>query len=301
MAISLTCVCGAVLEIDDKFKGQKLPCPDCNRLLDTNPPPAPPKTTSGWALAALVLPLVGALTLVGPIAGMVCGAIGLRQMRRDPSVGGQRFAQAGIAVGGVFTLLSIFALFGGEFFNIDGFLRVFLYSRDLLTPREAHIRGTPTNQESVTFALTLTDRRGWGIVPVKNTEDGVDLTLINPWLDMQILCFAIVVDEQDDARIKAIQRFIETKLVKDLNAKETPQFPAPEQIKSVGEGSDKGQRQLFEVDLTLGRVPRVFLFRLFPEKSRLNAAVIGCRKGRFAGVEPELHKILETVKLEEPK
>src|SRR5579859_5391625 len=35
MAISLTCSCGARLEIDDKFAGQAIPCPDCQQPLNT--------------------------------------------------------------------------------------------------------------------------------------------------------------------------------------------------------------------------------------------------------------------------
>ena len=33
MAVSLKCGCGARLEIDDKFAGKVIPCPDCQRPL----------------------------------------------------------------------------------------------------------------------------------------------------------------------------------------------------------------------------------------------------------------------------
>jgi uncharacterized protein DUF4190 len=301
MAISLKCVCGAVLDIDDRFQGTKIPCPDCNRLLDTSPPLGPPKTTSGWALAAFVLPLVGMLTFVGPVAGIVCGILGLRQVRLDPTVGGRNFARAGIALGGVFALLSMMALTMGEFFNLDGMLRVFLTPRDL-TPQSADkdVLGTPPLAESWTFALRL-PTRGWIKIPVKNVDDGVDLTLANPWLDMQAVCFSIGnVDEKlDDIRMKAIQRFLDTKLVSDLNrGVEAPQFPNPDQIKSTAESPDKGPRQLFEIDLTLGRIPRVFLFRTWWDKARVNAVVVGCRKTRFVSEEETLHKLLDAAKLE---
>ena len=301
MAISLKCVCGAVLDIDDRFQGQKLPCPDCNRILDTNPPLGPPKATSGWALAAFVLPLAGMLTFVGPVAGIVCGILGLRQIHRDPRLGGRSFARLGIALGIGFAVLSVFALSIGEFFNLDGMLRVFLAPRDLAERNASYVRGTPTNHESVTFSLKL-PTRGWGIVPVKNTEDGFELTLINPWRDMQAVCFALVVDDQEDARLKAIQRFLESPLAKDLHRDPEPiPFPSPNQIKTVGDEPEKGQRQLFEVDLVLGRIPRVFLFRIFPEKSRLNAIAVGCRTTRFPQAEAGLHKILSSGKLDELK
>ena len=302
MAISLKCVCGAVLDIDDRFLGQKIPCPDCNRLLDTSPPLGPPRITSGWALAAFVLPLVGMLTLVGPVAGVLCGLLGLRQVSRDPTVGGRNFARAGIALGGTFAVLSVLALSMGEFFNLDGMLRVFLTPRDLpVQSTEKYVFGTPPLTETVTFKLRL-PTRGWIKLPPKNIEDGVDLTLTNPWFDMQTVCFALDIHDDEDARIKTIQRFLDTKLAKDLNRDaEPPQFPSPDQIKSVGESPDAGQRQLFEVNLVLGRIPRVFLFRIWPEKTRLNAVVVGCRKSRFAGEEETLHKLLDAAKLEDVK
>ena len=301
MAISLKCVCGAVLDIDDRFQGRMIPCPDCNRQLDTRPPLGPPRTTSGWALAAFVLPLVGMLTFVGPVAGIVCGVLGLRQIRLDPTVGGRRFARTGIALGGVFAVLSVLALFLGEFFNLDGMLRVFLTPREL-TPQstDKYVLGTPPLAESVTFALRL-PTRGWIKIPVKNVDDGIDLTLANPWFDMQAVCFSIPgFDEKiDDARMKAIQRFLETKLARDLNHDDAaPAFPNPDQIKSLGESPEKGSRQLFEIDLVLGRIPRIFLFRTWWENQRLNAVAVGCRKSRFVSEEETLHKVLDAAKLE---
>jgi hypothetical protein len=302
MAISLQCVCGAKLDIDDRFLGQKIPCPDCNRLLDTNPPLGPPKTTSPWALAALVLPLAGMLTFVLPVAGILCGVIGLRQLQRNPTMGGRNFAKVGIALGGTFAALSVLALGMGEFLNLDGMLRVFLTPREL-TPAstEKYIIGIPPPFETVTFALRLPNR-GWIKVPVKNADEAIDLTLTNPWLDMQTVCFAIVIDAEDDARMKVIQRFIDTKLAKDLNHDpEAAPFPGPNQIKSVNDSPEKGQRQLFEVDMVMAGIPRVFLFKIWPEKGRVNAVVAGCRKSRFGSEEATLHKLLELAKLEDVK
>ena len=190
----------------------------------------------------------------------------------------------------------------GEFFNLDGMLRVFLSPRDLPPQStEKFVYGIPPPQESVTFALRL-PTRGWIKIPVKNVDEGVDLTLANPWLDMHAVCFAIVIDPDDDARMKAIQRFRETKLAKDLNHDtETVPAPTPEQIKTIGDSKETGPLQTFEVDLVLGRIPRVFLFRIWNEKSRLNAVVVGCRRTRFDAEETTLHNLLNAVKLDEVK
>src|SRR5438477_8196278 len=85
MTLSLTCACGARLEIDAKFVGQTIHCPDCNRQLETGSPAAKPAHTSGYALASLVLALAGAFTLAGTVAAIVCGALGLKQIRQAPT------------------------------------------------------------------------------------------------------------------------------------------------------------------------------------------------------------------------
>src|SRR5262245_12127494 len=110
MAIRLTCVCGAFLEIDDKLKGLTIPCPDCIRQLDTTPPPPPPHSTSAWALASLLLPLVGMFTLIGPLAGIACSFIAARRLRQDPRAGGAELAKAGMLLGIFFTGMSLWAL-----------------------------------------------------------------------------------------------------------------------------------------------------------------------------------------------
>ena len=121
MAISLTCVCGAILEIDDTFRGQRIPCPDCNRLLDTTPPPPPSKATSAWALASVIFSVAGMLTLIGPLVGAACGVVGLREIRSDPKIAGANLARAGIVLGAIFTVVSLWAFLGAEFLGLDGF------------------------------------------------------------------------------------------------------------------------------------------------------------------------------------
>ena len=71
---------GPRLEIDEKFLGKDIPCPDCARPLPTKAPPTPPPLdlpdqhrTSGLAILSLALALVGAFTLVGTLAAVVFG------------------------------------------------------------------------------------------------------------------------------------------------------------------------------------------------------------------------------------
>src|SRR5262249_15018942 len=111
MTISLTCTCGARLEIDETFAGQTVHCPDCQRPLTTPRPERAGALTSGVALTSLVLALVGAFTLLGTLLAVVFGALALRDIARRPDqVTGKGYAVAGIALGVFLTALTGFAL-----------------------------------------------------------------------------------------------------------------------------------------------------------------------------------------------
>ena len=217
--------------------------PRFNRLLDTNPRLGPPRTTGGWALAAPWLPL--SAPDLAPLPASSAASSGYVKCAAIHWSAASTSRGPGSASGERYALLSVMALTMGEFFNLDGMLRVFLTPRDLpAQSTEKYVLGTPPLQESVTFALRL-PTRGWIKIPVKNIEDGVDLTLTNPWFDMQTVCFALDIHDDEDARIKTIQRFLDTKLAKDLNRDAEPaQFPPFDQIKSVDESPDTGQRQV---------------------------------------------------------
>src|SRR5262249_37647746 len=133
MAISLTCSCGARLEIDDTFAGKTIPCPDCQRPLTTptaapaaaeEPPPEVDSHVSGLALTSVIVALVGGFVPAVPLAAIGLGMLALRQIARAPEkIGGVNLARAGIILGGVFTVLNLGALLSSEIFGIDSLLR----------------------------------------------------------------------------------------------------------------------------------------------------------------------------------
>ncbi len=304
MAISLTCVCGAILEIDDKFQGQKIPCPDCNRLLDTAPPISPPRATSGWALASLIFSVGGMLTLVGPLVGIACGLIGLRQVSRDPRYGGANFARAGIICGGLFALMSMWALVGAEFLGLDGFFRLYVGAKNLKFDTAAIVRGHPLPGE---FCVTLKrPGHGWGLRSVDNTDAAEDITLVNLWEDAHIIVFGMRPEDQDkadDCRRDAINAFLKSNLVKSLLPKnaEPPAYPLPAQIKLIKEDENNPKQQDFTVEFSLGAIPRIFLFHLSPQRGRMNVAVGGARASRFDRLEEPIRQSLESCQLEDVK
>src|SRR2546423_14593459 len=102
MTLSLTCACGARLEIDDKFAGQPINCPDCQRALQAPAAQAAGggRRTSGLALASILLALIGAFTIVGTLAAAVLGVVALLRIarkRHPPARRGHAFA--GILLG----------------------------------------------------------------------------------------------------------------------------------------------------------------------------------------------------------
>src|SRR5260370_4798880 len=110
MTLAINCTCGAHLEVDDRFAGQTIQCPDCHKGLQAPSLTSPLQRTSGLALASLILALVGAFTVVGTIVAVVLGGLALRQIARQPDkLSGRRFALAGMGAGALLTAVSLFA------------------------------------------------------------------------------------------------------------------------------------------------------------------------------------------------
>src|SRR5262245_24026439 len=104
MPLALTCTCGVLLEIDDKFAGQIVNCPDCKRPVEVPKTESPGRRTSGLALTSLILALVGAFTIIGTVLAVLTGALALRQVGRSQGrLAGRAYAIAGLVIGVVMT------------------------------------------------------------------------------------------------------------------------------------------------------------------------------------------------------
>src|SRR5689334_1624415 len=133
MALALTCTCGALLEVDDKFAGQSLRCPDCQQLLNV---PVPEITrhrkVSGLAVLAFVVALATGLTLVGSVLGIVLGVLARqRVLSRADRLTGLGFAKAAIIVSAVGGVLSLIGLVSPQVLHLDAFLRELAWARKL--------------------------------------------------------------------------------------------------------------------------------------------------------------------------
>jgi hypothetical protein len=118
MPVALSCSCGARFDVEDSFAGQELLCPQCQ-----NPLPVPAHLrraarTSGYAIASVILALVGAFTLIGTLVAVLCGLGALVSIRRrKDELAGRGLALFGIVAGTLLTGLTVFALSGVEVFG----------------------------------------------------------------------------------------------------------------------------------------------------------------------------------------
>src|SRR5215467_1244077 len=120
----ITCACGARFEVDDTLAGQEVLCPECQRSLKAPALDRPPRVTSGWALASVVLALVGAFTVFGSLLAVLLGVIALVSIARNRrQIAGAGFAIFGICLGVAFTGLTLFALNTADVFGLDAWLR----------------------------------------------------------------------------------------------------------------------------------------------------------------------------------
>jgi hypothetical protein len=291
MSISLTCSCGAKLEIDDKFAGQVVPCPDCQKPLDTRPPEEKPELPiSGLAVLSLVLALTLAPTVFGTIAAVVVGILALRQIAREPDrLGGVNIARAGIITGGVFTFLTFVVLISGESLGVDSLIREFRSARDVdykTEPGGVYKIVQPNANRDLGLKRPSTS---WG--KLKSDDDLLILTSLRD--DAHLVCLQVK-DAEDvaTAQEQAADRFRKSDLFKSLT-KPSDAKASPEPEAKKVEGSKTGDMTL---DLRLGGFDRTFLLRVVKIGPDTYLLAAGARKGRFARLVEDFRQAFDNFK-----
>jgi len=177
----LTCPCGARFDVDDSLAGQQVLCPECQQPVQAPPVDRLPRVTSGWALASVLLALLGAFTVVGTVAAVVLGFIALVSIsRKRDRVTGAGFAVLGICLGILFTGLTVVALNAGDLFGLESWARQQSLAQKIDTSGPLEIV-----QASKGFAVTRPSEK-WGRVPnhdggdpaVSEFQEQLDLLLI---------------------------------------------------------------------------------------------------------------------------
>jgi hypothetical protein len=168
MALSLACSCGAGFEVAETLAGQVVRCPECQRSVQVPAREARPLRTSGYAVASVVLALVGAFTVFLTAAAVVLGLLALVSIARNRrQVAGSGYALFGIVAGLAFTALTLVALSRGELFGAGGVREWFLAGQlDYSGPLEIQ-------RAADGFAITRPSEH-WGVSRGRLAEDLAD-------------------------------------------------------------------------------------------------------------------------------
>jgi hypothetical protein len=309
MALSLTCACGVFLEVDDRFAGQTITCPDCRRPHQLPAATRPDLSLSGYALTSLILALIGAFSVVGTLAAVVFGVLALRQIKRQPDqFAGTRLAQAGIVLGCLFTVASLYIYRAGDRFNLNLWLREqqmagrVTYSTDQEGKPALEISRRTRSQKWITITRPSEQ---WGVLDqqaeearVGSTDD--EPTLINVKEDAYVLCL-----EQTARKSETFDKNVELA----LNDFREPSLTSPELKRSRGAVftvrlnskkvlPNEGEAEVMElvVDKSRAGQRRTYLIRFWWLKADDLMFVVagGTRSHRFDRLEPELRKAVES-------
>jgi hypothetical protein len=295
MTLAINCTCGAHLELDDRFAGQTIACPDCKKPLQAPSLTSPALRTSGLALASLILALVGAFTVVGTIVAVVLGFLALRQIRRQPELlTGKRFALAGMGAGAVLTVVSLFAYFKTELFGLDRLLRMPMWAGKL----------DYSETEIASGGIILKRPNDhWGHYRPKETRDDFGQTarpefviLVNLKEDAHAIGFSFPKGQLPDNFEEAvIAKFLRSELVRLLTPKRNslPDHTESERKQIQMENSRKEELIL---DVRLGRHERTFWVRYFPSGDEIFVVAAGARRNRFSALKSQLEQIVESFK-----
>lgn len=302
MPLSVTCQCGAKLEIDDAFLGKDVPCPDCSRLLPTKPAaplPVPPpldlpdyRRTSPLAIYSLATSLV--LGFVGfGIVGIGLGVLALREIRKKPGkLTGVRIAKAGIIVGGLLTLLSVVQYFLPTVGGLDRFLREFKFV-DRLQYTNADVYKVASQQRDLTVTRPSPD---WARLktPGKLPENvwADDIILVNVAHDAYVAYQSVQFTDDDlKSRLsKVVERFTKSELVNMLG--QLNGAPMPVEMPDL-KGKNDEQLHLYEAtfDLRLAGKNRRFLLQ-FPtgKEADVTVKIAAAPRNHFDRLEEDFRK-----------
>jgi hypothetical protein len=296
MTLAIDCTCGAHLEIDGKFAGQTIQCPDCQQPLQVPTAPAESPRTSGLALASLILALVGALTVIGTILAIVAGVLGLRAISKNPArLRGNGYALAGIILGVLFTALGLFAYGRVEVFGLDRLLREPQWAGKLEYGDASEV----TTQTGLSLPRPS---RKWGRFLEQSeglfVQDG-SVILVNVRDDAHAIALSFgknvdIPDNLEAYREQGLRQFVRSKLVSLLTrGRNNPVVSAPQVVSTTRLAGDAGREpQEVVFDIHVGKHERTFVMRIIPGADGLNVVAAGARKNRFAGMETELKDIV---------
>lgn len=304
----LTCACGTRFEVDESLAGQEVLCPECQQPIQAPAAERLPRVTSGWALASVLLALVGAFTVVGTVVAVFLGFFALVSISRHRDrVTGAGFAVFGICMGLVFTVLTVVALNASDIFGLESWMRERTLGQKLDTsgPLEV-VRGNKG------FAITRPTEK-WGQVPGNDSEDP---TVTEFQSNLDLLLMQMARHAYIDVRMRPFDLFrtldqCETEILSDFELSRQPRNPFEDdadEFRPAVRARRLSQRRLepkdgmegreMEVEVRCAGKPWLFLIRLY---RRGNGGIYVVRaygpKRRFADIRNELETALNSFRI----
>jgi hypothetical protein len=294
--------------VDESLAGQEVLCPECQQPIQAPAAERLPRVTSGWALASVVLALIGAFTIVGTVVAVFLGIIALVSISRQRNrVTGVGFALFGICTGVLFTLLTVVALNASDIFGLESWMRERNLGQKLDTSGPLEIvRG---NQG---FAITRPNEN-WGQVPGNESDDPAVSDFQNnlDLLLMQLARYAFI-----DVRTLTAGHFrtldqCEPEILADFDVARRPRNPfedEDDEFRQAVRVRRLSQRRLdakdgmegreMEVEVRCGGKPWLILIRLYRRgNGRIFVVRAYAPKRRFADIRTELEDALDSFRI----
>jgi hypothetical protein len=302
MALSLSCPCGAAFEVEDTFAGQTVSCPECQASVKVPALHRGPPRTSGLAVASLVLALVGAFTVVGTVAAVLCGLAALVSIGRS---GGRRagagFAVFGLILGVLFTGLTLFAYSRGELFGVGNRLREamlegqvdFTGPLEIVRPDQGYKISRPSDK--------------WGIARrelAHELGEENNLVLVNPSQDawVEVSSMPALGQTIDQLRQSVEKTFEDGQRAQPAgNMKDEMRRMSRVKVRERKRLPSEHQYEVGEVvlDAHVGSQPLTYVVQVVKKPRGSRACVLygWTQRRRFGQCEGELRKVLDSVRL----
>jgi hypothetical protein len=304
----ITCACGARFEVDEGLAGQEVLCPECQEPIQAPAAHRLPRVTSGWALASVLLALIGAFTVVGTLVAVLFGITALVSISRHRDrITGTGLAVFGICMGILFTVLTIVALNASDMFGLESWMRERNMAQKIDTSGPMDIVSGFKG-----FKITRPTEK-WGQVQGNDSDDpavgefqnNLDLLL------MQMVQHAFIdVRSLPGGPLQTLDQ-CEAELLSDFELQRLPRNPFAEDdddVRPAARVRRLNQRRLgskdgmdgreMEVEVRCAGKPWHFLIRLY---RRGNGSIYVVRaygpKRRFADLRNELESALDSFRI----
>ncbi|MHB1424449.1 MAG: DUF4190 domain-containing protein [Gemmataceae bacterium] len=304
----LTCACGARFEVDESLAGQEVLCPECQQPLQAPAAARLPRVTSGWALASVLLALIGAFTVLGTVVAVLLGIVALVSIARHRDrVTGAGFAVCGICLGVLFTVLTVVALNAGDIFGLETWMRERTLAQKIDTSGPIEVV-----QALKGFAITRPTEK-WGQVPdmdsgdpaVGDFQNDLDLLLAQlarrAFVDVRALPVGAF-RTLDQCQVEILAEFETQRPRNPFDDDDDDDFRPGVRVRRLSErrleSKDGMEGREVEVEVRCGGKPWLFLIRLY---RRGNGQVYVVRayvpKRRCAEVRGELETALDSFRI----